>query len=312
MIGHARDRATQLMLALGSLLLTGALTACNAGLGATSSPTTQPSSVAPSASPTEPPLSGEFDIGGGKKLHLECIGGGSPTIVIDVGNDDTIHGSWNFVYHPMSEVSRVCAYDRANLGQSDPDPGPRTVKDLGDDLVKLLHKAEVPGPYVFVGGSFGGNIVSVLAANHPEEVAAIVFVDSDPANDDPALDPLRQNLDPEVFAACCDPSLYEPAFDDPENHEHIDWAAGHADEVNSVHNLPQVPTIVLTATEFECEPDWPCDAITEDDARLQAEWIKGNPDGVQRMVESGHVMQREAPMAIVEATQELVDQLRDA
>jgi pimeloyl-ACP methyl ester carboxylesterase len=264
-----------------------------------------------SASPTAgSTIAGTYDVGEGRHLYLECSAGEGPTIVIDVGGEDTIDGSWGAVYEPMKSNGRVCAYDRANLGRSDPDPGPRTIKDVGDDLITLLHVAEVPGPYVFVGGSFGGNIVGVLAANHPEEVAGLVLVDADPANDDPALDPFRQNLPATTYQECCAPELYQPDFDADENVEHIDWKGGHAAELASVHSLPRVPTIVLTASRPDCEPSWPCAAIARDDARLQAEWIKANPRGSQKIIDSGHVMQREAPDAIVQAARTVVAAIR--
>ena len=255
---------------------------------------------------------GDFDIGEGKKLHLECRGSDEPTIVIDVGNDDTVSGgAWEGVYQSMQSIGRVCSYDRANLGSSDPDPGPRTIKDVADDLVTLLGVAKVPGPFVFVGGSFGGNIVGALAANHPDEVAGLVFVDSDPVNDDPKLDPARQNLPEKTYKECCAPELYEPPFDAEENTEHIDWKGSRAAEVASVHQLPKVPTIVLTASKPDCQPDWPCDAMAKDIARLQAEWIKGNPDGSQKIVNSGHNLQEEAPQAIVDATNAVVKAARE-
>lgn len=292
------------------LLVAVLLVACSAAPPRASVASAEPASSLAEPSATAAPLLGEFDLGDGRKLHLECIGAGSPTIVIEVGNDDTIHGSWDAVFGPMSSVSRVCAYDRANLGRSDPHPGPRTIKDLGDDLVTLLHVAEVPGPYVFVGGSFGGNIVGVLAAEHPEEVAGLVFVDSDPANDDPALDPLRVNLTDEQYAACCaDPSQYEPPFDAPENTEHIDWQASR-EELASVPSPPRVPTTVITAMRPDCEPDWPCDAIATSRAELQALWIEGNPKGTQVLVDSGHVVQRENPDAILQETRKVVEGLR--
>ena len=283
-----------------------ALTACGNGSS------TSGDAPASTASGSDSSIVGDFDVGQGKKLHLECRGSDGPTIVIDVGNDDTVSGgSWEGVYQTMQSIGRVCSYDRANLGRSDPDPGPRTIKDVADDLVTLLDVAKVPGPYVFVGGSFGGNIVGVLAANHPDEVAGIVFADSDPANDDPKLDPARQNLPEKTYKECCAPELYEPPFDAEENVEHIDWKGGKAAEVASVHHLPKVPTIVLTAAKPDCEPDWPCDAMAKDIARLQAEWIKGNPDGSQKVVDSGHNMQEEAPQAIVDATKAVVKAARE-
>jgi pimeloyl-ACP methyl ester carboxylesterase len=290
-------------------LLVGAVLGLTLGGCGNGSSTTHPSdtSLAPRS---DSAIAGHFDVGDGVKLHLECSGGEGPTIVIDVGNDETVSGSWGAVYQPMKSIGRVCAYDRANLGSSDPDPGPRTITDVADDLVTLLHVAKVPGPYVFVGGSFGGNIVGVLAADHPEDVAGIVFVDSDPANEDPQLDPFRKNLPDKTYKACCAPELFQPAFDAEENVEHIDWKGGAAAELASVHHLPKVPTIVLTAAKPDCEPDWPCVAIARDDARLQTEWIRGNPRGSQRVIDSGHVMQREAPQAILNATKAVVIEVR--
>jgi pimeloyl-ACP methyl ester carboxylesterase len=282
-----------------------ALTACGNG-SSTSGDAPEPTSSASDSS-----IVGEFDVGEGKKLHLECRGTGEPTMVIDGGDGDVADGSWQGVAQSMQSFGRVCAYDRANLGRSDPDPGPRTIKDLGDDLVSLLHVAKVPGPYVFVGGSFGGNIVGVLAANHPDEVAGIVFVDSAPANDNPKLDPARQNLPEKTYRECCADELNPPPFDAEENVEHIDWKGGRAAAVASVHQLPNVPTIVLTAAKPDCQPDWPCEAMAKDSARLQAEWIKGNPHGSQTVVDSGHDIQEEAPQEIVDATKAVVKAARE-
>ena len=263
-------------------------------------PTDAPT-AAPSPTPAGP--NGLFDIGGGRRLYLECIGEGSPTIVIDVGNDDTIHGSWEEVFRPMSEISRTCAYDRANLGRSDPAPGPRTVSNVAEDLVALLDVADVPGPYVFVGGSFGGNVVGVLSANHPELVAGLVFIDSEPATL-PKDNPFARNLPDGVFESCCMP----PAWQD--NGEHLDYAGGVKDEIATVGKQPPVPAIVLTATQIECDPAWPCAKILEDEIALQARWIEGNELGKQIQVTSGHVMQRELPAAIVNHTRTVVEQVR--
>ncbi len=240
-------------------------------------------------------------------LYLECIGEGTPTIVIDVGNDDTIHGSWAAVFTPMAEISRACAYDRANLGRSDPAPGPRTIADLGDDLLALLDVAEVEGPYVFVGGSFGGNIVGVLAAHHPEAVAGLVMVDSEPAHlkED---NPYRLNLSDAEWSACC--AGGPPAWDAADNVEHIDYVGGFDEELASVATQPQVPAIVLTATTIDCDQTWPCEEILADEIALQARWIKGNPLGKQELVASGHVVQREEPNAIVDHTRTVVEQVR--
>jgi pimeloyl-ACP methyl ester carboxylesterase len=301
-------------------LLTLAACAGGAPSGSSVSSATAPSaatSVPPSAvaslvaaSPSSAGIDASFDIGGGRHLHLECIGSGEPTIVIDVGNDDTIHGSWDGVFFPMSHVSRTCAYDRANLGRSDAALGPRTIVDVSEELVKLLDVAGIHGPIVFVGGSFGGNLLGVLASRHPELVAGSVFVDSEPAAE-LSHNPVKVNLTAAQWDACCAKQFGAPAVDDPGNTEHIDYAAGFADELASIGRQPKVPTIVLTATRFDdCLTGWPCDAILASEYALQALWIAGNPQGSQEKVQSGHVVQRENPDAIVDAARRVVEQVR--
>jgi len=310
---------------------TSALIAASAVLvvaGCSSSPTASPAgsaaatvgspSVTPAESPsrsTTPatpapsdPLTGFYDVGG-RRLWLECTGSGTPTIVIDVGNDDTIHGSWGAVFAPMSKISHVCAYDRANLGKSDPAPA-RTIQDVAEDLATLLTATKVPGPYVFVGGSFGGNVVGNLAAEHPDLVAGTVFVDSEPANLDPGLDPVRSNITKAQFTACCSQHYGPPPVDSPDNGEHIDYVKGAAIDVANVGKQPHVPTVVLTADQYDCLADWPCDKIIKSEETLQAEWIAGNPKGTQTIVHSGHVMQRENPQAILDATKSVIDAVR--
>lgn len=292
-----------------------ALAGCSSGNVDSRERTANPENTDSAPVPTEtatPSIEGRYDVGGGRQLHLECLGEGTPVIVIDVGNDDTIHGSWDAVFTPMAGVSRVCAYDRANLGQSDADPGPRLLRDLADDLVTLLHVAEVHGPYVFVGGSFGGNIAAVLADQHPEQVAGLVLVDSEPANTDPNRDPWRSTLTAEQYRQCCAGGTGPPAFDSPENLEHIDYVGGLPEELHSVRHLPPVPTTVLTATRNDdCHANWPCSALVAAERRLQALWLSNNPLGRQVDVVSGHVMQREAPDAIVQETRAVVEAVRN-
>ena len=301
------------LVAAGAVVCLLALAGCGSGgsreATANLSTTDSPSAAAET---TTDPIDGMYDVGGGRHLHLECLGEGAPVIVIVVGNDDTIHGSWEAVFTPMAAVSRVCAYDRANLGQSDADPGPRLIRNLADDLVTLLHVAEVPGPYVFVGGSFGGNIAAVLADRHPEQVAGLVLVDSRPANTDPHRDPLLSTLTAAQYRQCCPGGTGPPPVNSPDNREHIDYASGLADELHSVRHLPPVPTAVLTATRSdECQQDWPCSAVVAAERWLQLLWLKGNPLGRQVDVDSGHVVQREAPDAIVEQTQTVVEAVRN-
>ena len=74
-------------------------------------------------------------------------------------------------------MTRTCVYDRANLGRSDPSPGPRQLADLVADLEGLIKAGKIPGPYVLVGSYGGGYIPVGYAVDHPDQIAGMVFVE---------------------------------------------------------------------------------------------------------------------------------------
>jgi pimeloyl-ACP methyl ester carboxylesterase len=117
------------------------------------------------------------NVDGDRGLYVRCTGTGSPTVVMEGGDGDT-SDSYLFAEPAVAEETRTCVYDRANLGRSDPAPGPRELPDLVGDLERLLKAAEIPGPYVLVGTSGGGFITAGFAAEHPDQVAGLVFVDT--------------------------------------------------------------------------------------------------------------------------------------
>ena len=62
--------------------------------------------------------------------------------------------------------------------RSDPVAMPRTAADSVHDLHALLEAAEVPGPYVLVGHSYGGMLMRLFASTYPDEVMGMVLVDA--------------------------------------------------------------------------------------------------------------------------------------
>jgi pimeloyl-ACP methyl ester carboxylesterase len=123
------------------------------------------------------PPPGEMVDVGGYSLHINCVGQGSPTVVLDAGSGE-FSAQWVRVQRQVSGTTRVCAYDRAGMGWSEMGPEPRDARRITGELHTLLSKAAIEGPYVLVGHSFGGMYMQTYAARYPEEVAGVALVDS--------------------------------------------------------------------------------------------------------------------------------------
>jgi len=123
------------------------------------------------------PPPGEMVDVGGYSLHINCVGQGSPTVVLDGGSGEW-SAQWVRVQREVSDTTRVCAYDRAGMGWSEMGPDPRDAKQVTSELHTLLNKAGIEGPYVLVGHSFGGMYMQTYAARYPDEVAGVALVDS--------------------------------------------------------------------------------------------------------------------------------------
>ena len=123
------------------------------------------------------PPPGEMVDVGGYNLHIDCVGQGSPTAVLDGGTGE-MSANWVLVQREVSHTTRVCAYDRAGMGWSEMGPEPRDAKQISGELHALLEGAGIQGPYVLVGHSFGGLYAQTYAARYPEEVAGVALIES--------------------------------------------------------------------------------------------------------------------------------------
>src|SRR5829696_30737 len=123
-----------------------------------------------------PPPGQPVDVGG-YRLHLHCIGQGSPTVVLDAGLGG-FSLDWGAVQPQIAMSTRVCAYDRAGLGWSEPRPTPRSPQQFAAVLRALLANGGVEGPYVLVAHSLSGKTARLFASQHPDDVAGMVLVDT--------------------------------------------------------------------------------------------------------------------------------------
>lgn len=113
---------------------------------------------------------------GGHRLHLDCSGRGTPTVVIENGLGD-FSFDWILVQQRVEKHTRICTYDRGGYAWSDPGPVPRTFDQLNLELHDALGRAGKHGPFVLVGHSYGGGVVRSYVRRYPQEVKGLVLVD---------------------------------------------------------------------------------------------------------------------------------------
>ncbi|MBN8504789.1 MAG: alpha/beta hydrolase [Burkholderiales bacterium] len=120
-------------------------------------------------------------------IHLRCVGRGSPTVLLLAGLGDWSI-DWKPVHERLGRFSRTCAWDRAGFGFSSGSLVPQTVQATTADLWDALRAAQIPGPYLLVGHSYGGIESIALADQHRDAVVGMVLVDPSVPGQDSLMD----------------------------------------------------------------------------------------------------------------------------
>jgi pimeloyl-ACP methyl ester carboxylesterase len=224
-------------------------------------------------------------IDGDRGLYLRCSGIGSPTTILEGGDEDTTD-SYDFAFDRLAKTARTCAYDRANLGRSDPAPAPRGTKEYLADLEHLLAAAKITGPLVLVGTSGGGYISADYAFAHPDQVAGMVFVDTA----SPFRDPPKEIVD-----------ATRP--DSPDNVEKRNYLQMEKDAWNARTKVGDFPMTILSnesspdeiaAAEFPSEKRGMRTNVAD-----QKGWLVLSPQAKQQVVHTGHAVEEADPELVI-------------
>jgi pimeloyl-ACP methyl ester carboxylesterase len=113
---------------------------------------------------------------GRRRLNMLCLGRGAPTVMMINGGDSNIM-TWRKVQPMIAAFTRVCAFDKAGFGHSDPANRPLTIANQADDLRRLIDAARIQKPVVLVGASLGGEVAVVFASRYTKSVAGLVLSD---------------------------------------------------------------------------------------------------------------------------------------
>jgi pimeloyl-ACP methyl ester carboxylesterase len=124
--------------------------------------------------PPEPP--GKLVDLGGRRLHVNCTGTATPTVIVENGGGG-FSVEWVLVQREVAKFARICTYDRAGYAWSDRGPVDDGIEQIVDDLHLLLRNARISPPYILVGQSLGALYARAYQRRFPENVAGLVFVD---------------------------------------------------------------------------------------------------------------------------------------
>lgn len=272
---------------------------------------------------------------GGFRLNIHCTGVGEPAVILDSGLGIPAMG-WDLVQPGVEKFTRVCSYDRAGYGWSDPGRLPRTSQQIAQELHVLLQNAGERPPYILVGHSFGGFNVRVFNGLYPDEVVGVVLVDSTQVDEQAivttASDAERRDDAETLLFARIYPVLFHLgaarlffASDRTPLPEHLDAGLRYlllqpahvramvdegltlsrtsSEQVRESGTLGNKPLVVLTAGSGH----------TKDGADLQRKLTQLSTHSQQIVVQdSGHLIPFERPQVIVDAIQSVLDTCRDS
>jgi pimeloyl-ACP methyl ester carboxylesterase len=266
-----------------------------------------------------PPPGRLVDVGG-HRLHIWCTGTGSPQVILETGLGGSAVG-WSFVQPEVARFTRVCSYDRAGLGYSDPGPSPRTARRIARELADLLGRSGIIEPVVLVGASSGGFSVRILASEQAERVSGLVLVDASHEDQAHSVPPIARvvpllasigalrlfgvefNMSPESLAPAVRAygrathfraSGYKTGADE------ITSIQESANEVRASRRQLNIPVVVVTGARG-ADTEW---------LDLQRDQVKLSSRGCHVLAESGHVIAVEQPEVVVEAIRAVVDAAR--
>ncbi len=271
-----------------------------------------------SCNPSNDPALDQLVGVGTHHLYIHCLGSGRPTIVIDTGMGER-YESWQSVISTLSRETRVCAYDRAGYGRSEPGPMPRNSQRAADELHLLLANAGEGGPFLLVGHSLGGLNMQVYANSYPKEVAGLILLDPSPLAwiTGEGFPKLRELFNQETRAqreaanaakVSADPEAKAIApFIDATASELEQFFGRTADEVAAIQSFGELPLTVIGASE-------PDPRFGEDAQAFRLFWneesrtlARKSASGQFILAEgSGHYIYRDTPQVVIDAILDMI------
>jgi pimeloyl-ACP methyl ester carboxylesterase len=259
---------------------------------------------------------------GAYRLAYTRMGAGSPVVVLEAAGGAP-RSTWDTVMPAIAGFTRVISYDRPGLGESEWAGRRRNLTDLTGDLKSLLDGLDEPGPFILVGNSIGGHIIRYFAYQHPEQVAGLVFIDSN----HPDLERRQRDLlpppapDESDYLKGMRAWLTQEYIENPNDWEGIDFFAC-AEQAREVRSFGDLPLVVISAGNHGLDEGDPgsepgvlppgfaaaFDQLWQD---LQVDLTRLSTRGRQVIAHnSGHFVHQYEPDLVVSILREMVEAYR--
>lgn len=199
---------------------------------------------------------------------------------------------WKEVLSEISKEATTFAYNRPGYGNSDPMPTPRDGSHIVEELRTLLQSKDVNPPYILVGHSLGGLYMQLFARRYPDEVSALILVDSThplQLDGDGAME--KQSF---VTRGILGILVTGTAKDE------LDALPQTGKHVLDLSTLSNKPVFVLSASKPLQEKS----KVADDANKKRKDIARLYPGSQQVWVDSGHAIPLEKPESVIAAIRE--------
>jgi len=201
---------------------------------------------------------------------------------------------WKKVLPEISKNTTTFVYNRPGYGKSESASTPRDGAHIVDELRSLLRSKGLNPPYVLVGHSLGGLYMQLFARRFPNEVNALILVDSThPAQ-------FKGNGSPKNWPAWFR-LIYSAATSAIEKEE-MNAVNATGEAVLALSPLSGKPVFVLSALQPMNEKS----KLADDANGKRKDIATLYPGSKQIWVDSGHAIPLEKPESVISAVREAI------
>ena len=199
---------------------------------------------------------------------------------------------WKDVLQETAKDSTTFVYNRPGYGNSEPALTIRDGAHIVDELRLLLQSKGLEPPYILVGHSLGGLYMQVFARKYPQDVSALILVDSTHPKQLEGEGALEKHS---LFVRCLlSASLTNSAK------EELNLLTKTGEYLLSLPTLKNIPVFVLSASI----PMNDKSKLADDANQKRKDIARLYPGSKQIWVDSGHGIPLEKPESVIFAIRE--------